>query len=265
MSLESFKPGVSAESAPETDFVPTASEENVLSELHAKTEGHHRGEKLAPDHALLDKLHSDVEKCECFPLFKKYTGGHIPTIERMFRNTQPFLDALANEAERVRGESAGEEDPYFKEVHTLHGLLAGREQQIRGAIQRYVHSVVRFRHLQKINAGGTRDVSKQFEEADRARRRAHNSLLESLTVYAAQARFAKENGYDELAAFPFAEWEPSMNANEIDEQKAVIFGPDVMRNRDFVRDWAIVADFAEQLEILGDDEYLNSMRDRPNK
>ncbi|OGG52022.1 hypothetical protein A2704_00555 [Candidatus Kaiserbacteria bacterium RIFCSPHIGHO2_01_FULL_54_36b] len=247
----------------EQAFVPTAAEENVLLAMHSRTDGR-RGEKVPRDNALLGMLHDGVESCECYPLFKKYASGEIPSLERMFGNMQPLLDELKRsvdaEAARV---AQGEPDDILKEEKSIYGLLAGREQQVRGAIQRYVTSVIRFKNLQRISAGGARDVSEQFVEADHARRRAHETLIEALRVYTAQVKLALENGYaDSYKHFNFEFWRPGTDARDASTKNSLVFAPEVLGNRDFIRDWAIVADFVNQLQVLGDEEYINSMRDR---
>ena len=254
------KPSEDAE--PEKSSVPTVAEESVLATLHEKAE-HHRQEEVPADTQLLEKLHGDVENCECYPLFKQYIAGEVPTLERMFGNLKGPLERARADLEAEK-QAVGENDPIVAEATKMLNLIGGREQQVRGAIQRYVHSVIRFNHLKKISAGGVRDITRQFVETDRARRQAHNSLIESLRVYTATAAKANEMGLfaENDTDYPFAKWTIGTDARNIPANKMAIFSESVLQNRDFIRDWAIVADFMEQLVILGDKDFLDSMRDR---
>lgn len=248
----------------DTAPIPTAAEENVLAELHDKTAAHagRAHQAVAED---LERVHADIEKCQCLPLFRKYVAGEIPTLDRMFANLGLFLADLSKEIESEKILiQQGEPKEYLEELQKVHGLLSGREQQVRGAIQRYVSAVIRFRNLARLSVGGVRDVNKQYVEADHARRRAHDNLIESLSVYAGQVSLAIEQGYPmTFGTFPFVQWTIGSDARDIASNKTVIFSGDVLRHRDFIRDWAIVADFVEQLKLLGDEDFLQSMRDRP--
>lgn len=245
------EPETSVES--EKAFVPTAAEENVLAEMHEKTQAH-RGERVPKDKEVIEKFHKDVEQCESYPLYLKYVSGEVPTLQRMFSNLEPLLAEVSSDIEKETTLAAQNGDEtHLKNLQQVHKLLMGREKQVRDAIQRYVSSVIRFRQLAKNSAGGVRDMSKQFVEADHARRRAHNGLIDTLTVYVQQVRALGAMGYDSSEHFPFAYWNTSEDARTISKEKTPILSESVLKNRDFVRDWAIVADFKDQLELLGDD------------
>lgn len=233
----------------DTGFIPSAAEEKVLAMLHDKTStpGAHA------DKETLGLFHNEIERCECYPVLSKYTSGEIPTLGTMFRGLPALLTEFGAEIERDRKAGASEEE--LRPLILMHGLISGREQQVRSSIHRYVNSVVRFQHLQKISAGGTRDVTKQFVEADHARRRAHDGLIDSLKVYAAQVAQLKTEGFDTLKSYSFTHWNMGDDARRTSES-TLVFSPDVVRNREFIRDWALAADFSEQLTLLGDEAYL---------
>jgi hypothetical protein len=48
----------------------------------------------------------------------------------------------------------------------------------------------------------------------------------------------------------------------LDDKKAIIFSAAVIQNRDFVRDWAIVADFEQQFRALDDVEWFATVKGR---
>jgi hypothetical protein len=226
---------------PEVDATeaPTAAEEEVLEELHTVA-----GQDRQPSRETMAKLHQDIERCECYLLFAQYDKGTVPSLDRMFANTQPILSV-------VRQEIALTQNP--NDVLALQrsiDLISGREQAIRSAIGAYVRSVIRFQNLRRLSAGGARDVTRQFVDADHARRRAHNNLLDALTIYAQQVQTLAEEGFDTDPSFSFVRWTPDMDASAVPADKTVVFDASVMKNRNFIRDWAIVADFAEQLKQL---------------
>ncbi len=264
---DKIKPGFGLEPAENVEGnapMPTRTEQNVLAILHEKTDGRQPGSPK-PDEETLSVLHGDIEGCESYPLLQKYVSGELPTLKKMFDALKPFLSEFYKEIENERIRvSQGSSDAILKTIERIYGLLSGREQQVRAAIQRYVNSVVRFRHLEKLSAGGGRDLTEQFVKADHARRRAHDSLIESFKVHGAQVRALLNEGFGD-ESLPFVQWNSSDDARKFGVGKCVYFSEEVLRNRDFIRDWAIVADFAEQLELLGDDEYLKSMRDRSQR
>lgn len=238
----------------DSTFIPSANEEAVLAKLHETNEKHKSG---AHSHEELEVFHKDIEHCECYPVFQQYLSGEIPTLDRMFGQTAAFLETYK------KGLDAQEHD---KDAHSAYSLLVGRESQIRSSVQRYVQSVIRFNRLRKLSLDGARDLSKQFQDADHSRRRAHNELITSLQLYAQLVTKAEEAGYhDSKTEFPYVFWDIAEDARNISPNKTVLFNAQVMQNRDFIKEWAIAADFAEQLESLGDGDWLNSIRDRSAK
>ncbi len=250
---EKMKPSIlrdvqSAEQVPES-FVPTEAEETVLHALHAETDKHHREGGVPPKAETLGILHNNIAKTESFPLFREYVAGITPSPERMLRPLKSHIDVA---------KAALETDGSDEQAMQTLNLLSGREAQIRSSIGLYVRSVIRFKELQRISAGGVRDVTKQFSDADHARRRAHNNLIDSLRVYRDTLQKAVSEGL--LPGDCCAEWSMGADARAIGADKGIMFSNIVLQNREFIRDWAIVADFAEQFAALGDDAWLETMR-----
>lgn len=244
------------EEAPEVAEPPTA-EQDILEKLHAENEREHDGRAPAET---LGKLHQDIERCGCYPIFKQYASGEMPTLDRMFTNIKDLVAEMDRDIETERAlVSEGEHPGLLQHLEKSRGLLLGRESQIRGTIQRYVNQVIRFNRLRKLQADGARDMVKQYEQTDHARRRAHNDLINSLTTYVQVIRDMRVEGaaLNVYEHFNFSEWDTTNDARRVDKKTTVIFDPSVMQNREFIRDWAIVADFHEQLKELGDDEWLN--------
>ncbi len=240
--------------------VPTEPEERTLFTLHHEVEKHANGSKISD--TALEGLHNNVKHCECFPLLEQYVRGNIPTFERLFANLDLYLDELKEYTDSERAHT-GEASEEAKIAESFRKILAGRKIQIRDSVNRYVSSVIRFNQLKLLSADGARELKKQFENADHARRRAHNALIDSLAVYQTAIKNCQleELGKDRFKHFNFEEWTIGTDARKIGPEKTVVFSSTTLRNRDFIRDWAIVSDFIEQLRLLGDSEWLENIKD----
>ena len=232
--------------------IPTVAEEAVLTKLHEAADKCKKDQEK-PDEQTLEVFHKDIEKCECYPLLQKYTSGEVPSLKRMFSNVKNVVHDMEKEIAAEEASAEGKPSEYLKSLTDTKNLLAGRELAIRSSVVRYVNSVIRFSRVQKSTLGGQLDDAKQFLAADHARRRAHESLIESLNVYATIVQKMIGEGYPDTSGnFKYERWKIGEDARLLDTRKSVIFDSSVMRNREFIKDWAIVADFVEQLESLGD-------------
>lgn len=229
---------------------PTGSDE-ALHRLHAEAT-RARVAKEAPSKANLDVLHSKTEHCASFPLLTKYVDGELPSIERMFFGIKEKAEAAkARVAEDIQNH--GEDAESKKTLESLN-LLIGRERQIHESIKRYVHSVIRFEELRRLSAGGTRDLTEQFVDSDNSRRKAHNNLLDSLALY--NNLISKLTNEGILGQDTVTSWSMGQDARMNDPNRAVVFSNSVLANRDFVRQWAQVVDFAELFQELNDLDWL---------
>lgn len=243
----------------DTSFVPDATEETVLAHMQEAVD--HHGPEGARDPAVLESLHSGVEHCECYPMFKKYVRGEVPSIERLFGGIGAYtnaLDAIVSAADPA--------DPLAREeaeiASALSSILKGREAQIRMLVERYVRSVIRFHNLRLRSADGTRDLKRQFVDADEARRRAHNALIDSLRVYQEAVNRCKEEGFDNLPSFRFFAWEKGFDAQQAPQEGSLYFAPSVLADRNFLRDWAIASEFLARFRALGDGEWIAKVKSR---
>ncbi len=242
----------------EQTVVPTMAEQNVLDKLH-QTTAKHKAENTRGDTATLEIFHKEIEQCECYPLLLKYTSGQIPSLQRMFAN----IDKVSTQLQKLADEEASklkqsDDASYHKLLLDTKNLLAGREAQVRGAVLRYVNSVIRFSRLQKSSMNGIRDDGEQFVKADHARRHAHDNLISSLNTYSALAK----KMIDEDLPNTFVFWQHNDDARMIPTDKTIIFDPSVTRNREFIKDWSIVADFVEQMEALGETNWSENAKGR---
>lgn len=211
-------------------------EENVLQALHHAVALKSSGEQ-APETAI---LHERVDHCSCAPLLWKYVNGEIPSLERMFLTLSPLAEKIVSELGKESGDT--------QEEKKVASILAGREKAVRDCISAYVHSVMRFQQLQDASLLGSRDIKELFVAADKARRRAHDALIATLKMYTRTLQEAVSIGL--IAQKEFAEWSFGEDARTIAPEKAAIFSLSTLDNREFIREWAVVADFQVQLKIL---------------
>lgn len=222
--------------------LPTAATEAVLAEVDAvHRSGHGNHEDIA-------HLHDSIHTCECGQVFDEYEEGSVPTLERMFGSLSERIEqadrALREEAERYSEEEVEEE------VRVL-SLLKGRERQVRTAVEMYVQSVIRFNTLKRLSYNGAREDKENFVRADQARRRLHNSLIESLRVYLKTAQEAERMGlFDDVRkeGSIFALWDIGTDARSIASDRTLLFSEKALERREFVRDWAVAVFFSERLK-----------------
>jgi len=250
--MEKMKPGTSlgARAEEETNgikdqedvSVPPQGGDEILYNLHHATE-RHRKERVSREE--VSTYHKSIERSEFGPLFEQYKQGDVPGPERMFGPLKAQLDkaqGIIDEEHAASGEGS------VAELVRIHGLLAGREQEVSSAASRYVQALIRHRNLQQLSLGGSRDLTEQFVRADHARRRAHEALLASLRLYRDMLQKAKEE--ELIPANSYVEWQIGDKARDIPQQTIVVFSAKTTADRDFVRDWALVIDFANQLNEL---------------
>lgn len=249
--MEKMKPGKSSklDETPTTPELPDVSAppeggDEILDNLHHATE-RHRGSHIGKEE--ISVFHKSIERSEFGPLFDQYKVGAVPSPDRMFGSLKTELAKAQTIIEEERAVS-GEEGA--RELVRIHGLLAGRERELASAVSLYVQSLIRHRNLRRMSesSGHTRDFTEQFVRADHARRRAHEALLTTLRVYREMLLRAKEEGL--LSEDSYVEWQLGSDARSIPQDKIVAFGATAVADRDFVRDWALVVDFANQLNKL---------------
>jgi len=202
----------------------------------------------------LKNFYHDVEKIHTTGLFKEYSSGAIPSVGVLRDSAMKVADAIAKEIERERKSGVSDED-LDREI-ALERILRGRGRAIDSGIRSYIATVLRFQNLSKRRSEG-RDLLKQFESADHQRRQSHNSLISSLRIFAKAVEEAKSLGVlDGTSVVP---WQLGMNMNEFKGQdKVTIFSERTLNDRDFIRDWAIVAELYERLQEIDELEKKKS-------
>jgi len=218
--------------------------EDVAAEIHLVHDDVLNGVK-PPSEKLLEELRSDVSRLEFYPTYQEYSSGAAPTLgvlTESARRAGASLDSLI-----TRWQKQGTGINELAEEIKMSRLLAGRAEAIKWSIKDYVRTLIMFHNIKGLSHGGTRDMTERIVKIDHERRHAHESLLQTLGVMTTTILKAAEE--DLLEGHTIIEWTPGMPAGAMMKNPSaiVIFSPKTLMNRDYVRDWAMAADFDEQL------------------
>lgn len=217
-----------AETTESTPAMPVPDDE-VIAELHRCADPN---AQCTPDD--IKAIHEKYERCETFPLYDAYVNNRLPNFDHLERHVAALIE---NVPENLR------DDP---EAQTMIKRLQGRPLMLRGSVQSYVQSVIRFVNISKRPGAFGDDHTERLVKIDHERRRKHENLLRALTEFVTLLEQAKDYGLCEDNDYHL--WLPG-STDELPE-KLVTFSPLAIANRDFIKDWALAADFAEQEKRL---------------
>ena len=188
-----------------------------------------------------ERFHSEIERSYSAELYEKYDTGEIPNLEILELSANSAAEAIAKEIQESKEQGMSDAD--LTEETKIEKLLQGRPKIITSNIRSYIATVMRFQELAKMRTTG-RDLAKQFEQADHQRRRVHNALIESLETFTNIIEDAKTLGL--LSEISVAQWRHSEDLR-LQESRVVVFSKQILEDRDYIRDWAIVAEMHERL------------------
>lgn len=180
-------------------------------------------------------LHDKLEHLNAAEMLHMYEAGTVPTLDSMDRSAEIAISVLREDADDA-------------EAVTHAKLIEGQVTQIRRWSRRYVETVVKFHTTRtaymRMSDEEQRDM---FVRADTERRRVHEALMASLTTFNNFLLKAQD-----LATFPSPiEWKPGVSLSPgTSQEQTVVFSADAIRDRNLMRDWAIVADAVEQLRTV---------------
>ena len=94
------------------------------------------------------------------------------------------------------------------------------------------------------------DFKAEFQRIDQVRRIAHDGLIETLSIYTRTINELSEYGL--LDEVPIEQWHHRDRFLSEDDSKGkvFVFAPEVLRNRDLVKDWAISAHLSKRLHEI---------------
>lgn len=219
------------EETPDADLLGATPD--VLAHLH--TTHSHRHEYLDADApALLHREVCQTKHGECYQ--------YVPTFKHLHTSIQRVTALL--------GQDLDSHTP-GTDLHRTYTLISQRDKHIQAAVHQYVSSLIQFYNITKNRAWREdSDQRDRLKEIDLRRRRAHDSVIESLSVYTKLVTTLHNEGYlDGLALQEWSSGDP-MPPIENDHHCIVIFSGQFLRNREQVKDWAIQADIAHVMDDI---------------
>ncbi|MEK7612632.1 MAG: hypothetical protein AAB449_00585 [Patescibacteria group bacterium] len=225
----------------------SAVEEDVAAKIHTNHDKIVNGE-IPLSEKLLTEIRDDLSRLECYPLYREYTAGNVPTLAVLDVSTERAVHAIDATLAGDRAKGTPEND--LAEETKVRNLIAGRSISIKRNVAEYIRTVLRFHTLKRLAAGGGRDMQEQFVKTDEARVRAHNNLIKSLQIMTSTIQSAATMNL--LPEHKILKWVAGMNAHDLNKNPntVVVFSDKVMQDRDFIKDWAIAADFDLQLQEM---------------
>lgn len=217
--------------APKEEQLPGHTEV-ILSEFKRRVEDVKHLDSTDPDMVSMT-LHKGLERLEANDMLQKYEAGVVPTIESITKAAQEASAALL-------------EDPDDAEAAKLAKLLEGSVSSIRSWSRRYVASLLKF-HAAKSQFLRMSEMEQRdtLVDADKDRRRIHDALLNSLSVFNQQL-------FDAQGITTFAsatEWVPGKDfPSGTADSAPMVFSKAAIADRNLIRDWAIAADLGEEIK-----------------
>lgn len=181
-------------------------------------------------------LHAIAEQFENNEMLVAYEEGRIPTFASMDAAVQMVDEHLAS-------------DPEDPESIRIRKLLSQRVTEIRRWCSKYEQSVVVFHRRKKQMAlRSYDDPASDFVKADQDRRRTHDNLMGA--IQSLDALITEANALETLP-HPVARAKPrNLLPQGFANQNPFIFSASsaTHENRDFIRDWALVANLVQKLD-----------------
>lgn len=202
----------------------------VLTHLHT-IHGHRHDRKIEPP----ELLHQEILKTKHGEHYQ-----HVPTFNHLNTSIARVLTLLDLDID-----SHTPDTELFKQKN----LIKDRVKHIRTAVNQYVGCLMQFYRITK-NPAWREDPGQieRLQEIDVRRRRAHNTVIESLTVYTRLIVSLYKEGY--LDGLSLKEWSTGDPVPQIENnhRNIVVFSGQFLRNREQVKDWAVQADIAFTME-----------------
>ena len=212
--------------------------EDVAYMLHT---GH---ESESGKEVTFDVANEHVKKSEACLFCEAYEKLQCPTIAMLEMSCKKAVAVVQEEVSFVN-------DPQMKQfLSETVTFLENRVEQVHYFVTGYVETIASFQAVKQL-ASGMEDwrLQDRLENIDRARRRAHDALITSLSELTARIQKLVEEGYvDEQDVVYWNGW-----AHPLTNQKdsaIVVFSPSIVTHerRKEIQEWAIAADFSISLE-----------------
>jgi len=220
--------------------------EEVVAHLHNHTEELEKLLEIDPDwnQRELAEIRSELSHLDSYPVYREYISGKTPNLTVLHASIEKLLVGLDALIAQSKDEGLTDED--LADELKLRALISERFKELTYRIRKYTNTVAQFQNIKLLKNNG-RDVQSQLEKIDHERRRTHNALLDSLKTLTILAQEAQ--AMQALKAYSLILWANGMDASRFKESESAIlvFDPQTLADRNYIRDWALAADFDERL------------------
>lgn len=231
----------------ESEETPTEQVEDVvvaLDEAYLQTRECHRNHHIQ-DPYNLEVLHDRICHTELKGLFESYEEHKILTTADL----QQSITLVIEKLNEVSQEELPPDERTF--LDQKRALIEHRGKEIDLAARRYVKTISKFFHIakQKIRMS-PEEFKPEFQRVDQLRRAAHDGLITTLTIYTKTINDLYEYGFlDDVIIEQWHTRDRFVSEEDV-KGKVFTFAPEVLRNRELVKDWAISAHLASQLREI---------------
>lgn len=193
----------------------------------------------------LDLLHSKIHQSDLSEIFTHFESQEIVTLSQITDNIKKIVAKVEAEVPLLTTEEGSGDE----ELDRIYKLLKNRDVEIRTSVRRYTNSVAQFSHIKKRRAQLGDDFPAKFVDIDKRRRAAHDGLIDTLALY---SRLVNElDQYDLLGDVKMVPWDFSVDVSKFaDEDVVFVFSPQILANRDLVKDWAMSAHMYRRLSEI---------------
>lgn len=191
-------------------------------------------------------LHREIENTEISDLFSHYEKHQIISLFDINESIRIIVDKL----EVIKNEVSNDEEE-LKFINTKFNLLKQRDVEISAGVRRYVASVAQFQAIKKQQLRLLpEDYRDKLKDIDIRRRKAHDALMQTLSIYTQLVLELKNEDY--LEDVNVIQWNFGMDISDVrvSDTTVVVFSEKILANRDLIKDWAITAHLYQSLKII---------------
>jgi len=191
-------------------------------------------------------LHNEIETTEVGELFNNYEKHQIISLQDITESIRVVVKIL----ESIKTEVADEPEE-LQYVTSKYNLIRQRDVEINASVKRYVSSVAQFQTIKKQQLRLLpEEYRDKLVEIDTRRRKAHNALIETLSIYTRLINDLKNNDY--LTDVNVLQWDFTHDSTDfkVNDNNIAVFSEKILSNRDLIKDWSITAHLYQSLKII---------------
>jgi hypothetical protein len=193
-------------------------------------------------------LHQEIECTEVCDLFHNYEKHQIISLQDITES----IGIVVQNLELIKTDIADDPDE-LQFITSRLNLIKKRDVEISASVKRYVSTVAQFQTIKKQQLRMLpEDYRDKLIDIDARRRKAHNSLMETLSIYTRLIQELKSDGY--LSEVDVFQWDFKNDATDFkaNANNVAVFSEKILNNRDLIKDWAITAHLYQSLKIISE-------------